>query len=421
MPGDKSVSHRSVLLGSLARGRTTVRGLLRGDDVLALVGAFQSCGVAIDLDSEVVEIIGRGLHGLSPPKAPIDCGNSGTAMRLLAGVFSGQRFTVELFGDASLSKRPMSRVAAPLAEMGARVGISDDGTPPLRIEPVDRLQPAHWQMSIASAQVKSTILLAGLYASGTSGVHEPNITRDHTERMLELFGAPVRKRGNWIFVDGGDHLRGADIEVPGDISSAAFFIAGALLDSQSDLAIESVGVNPTRTGLIEALRSMGGVIEIRNHRMAGNEPIADLRIRGCGKLCGINVPAGLIPAMIDEIPILAVVSAFASGVTRITGCEELRVKESDRISTTVDGLRRLGVTVEEKPDGMVIQGGVVGGGAVDSCGDHRIAMAFSIAGTRALDDVIVRDCECVSTSFPGFADLARQAGMDIRQNSEGDC
>ena len=419
VPGDKSISHRSVLLGSLAHGRTRIKGLLRGDDVVSTMRAFRTCGVEICDETGIVTIDGRGLHGLQAPKASIDCGNSGTAMRLLAGVFAGQLFASELIGDASLSQRPMRRIAEPLASMGARVLTSDDGTPPLKISPSQNLSSIKWRMNVASAQVKSAILLAGLYTNGTTGVFETVKTRDHTERMLVQFGATVAQDGGWVRVTGGDVLQATEVEVPGDISSAAFFIVGALLDAQSDLIIKSVGINPTRTGLLDALKMMGGAIEVGNQRTFGNEQVADLRVLGKGALRGIDVPASLIPCMIDEIPILAVAAAFADGVTRLAGCEELRVKESDRIASVAAGLRSLDVSVEEKPDGLVIEGGKVGGGAVQSFGDHRIAMAFSIAGSRAAGDVLVHDCACVSTSFPGFVELATQAGVELVQ-SQGD-
>ena len=419
VPGDKSISHRSVLLGSLAHGRTRIKGLLRGDDVVSTMRAFRACGIEICNETDIVTIDGHGLHGLQAPKASIDCGNSGTAMRLLAGVFAGQLFASELIGDASLSQRPMRRIAEPLASMGARVLTSDDGTPPLKISPSQNLSPIEWRMNVASAQVKSAILLAGLYTSGTTGVFETLKTRDHTERMLVQFGVTVAQDGGWTRVTGGDVLQATEVEVPGDISSAAFFIVGALLDAQSDLIIKSVGINPTRTGLIEALKMMGGAIEVGNQRTFGNEQVADLRVLGKGALRGIDVPASLIPCMIDEIPILAVAAAFADGVTRLAGCEELRVKESDRIASVAAGLRSLDVRVEEKPDGLVIEGGKVGGGTVQSFSDHRIAMAFSIAGSRAAGDVLVHDCACVSTSFPGFVELATQAGVELVQ-SQGD-
>jgi len=303
--------------------------------------------------------------------------------------------------------------------MGARVLTSDDGTLPLKISPSQNLSPINWRMNVASAQVKSAILLAGLYTSGTTGVFETLKTRAPTERMPVQFGAAVAQDNGWTRVTGGDVLQANEVEVPGDISSAAFLVVGALLEDQSDLVIKSVGINPTRIGLIEALKMMGGAIEVGNQRTSGNELVADLRVLGKGALRGIDVPASLIPYMIDEIPVLAVAAAFADGVTRLTGCEELRVKESDRIASVAAGLRSLGVNVEEKPDGLVIEGGKVGGGTVQSFGDHRIAMAFSIAGSRAAGDVLIHDCACVSTSFPGFVELATQAGIEIVQ-SRGD-
>ncbi len=417
VPGDKSISHRSVLLGSLAHGKTRVIGLLRSDDVLALVNAMRKCGVEISDDSDVVTIEGNGLYSLVSPNDDIDCGNSGTAMRLLAGVFAGQHFAVKLFGDESLSKRPMKRVADPLGDMGSMIMMGNGAKPPLSIEPVDKLKPISWEMRVASAQVKSAILLAGLYVDGETRVFESTVTRNHTENLLELFGCPIKFQDGWISMQGGDNLKARDLAVPGDISSAAFLIAAALLDEESELVIESVGINPTRTGLLEAFRRMGGNIEVINGRMIGKEPVADLRITGAGGLIGAEIGGKIVPSMIDEMPILAVTAAFAKGITRISDCEELRYKESDRIRTVVRGLKSLGVKVEEKQDGMVIEGGFVGGGTVNSFGDHRIAMAFAIAGLRSSSDVHIQDCACVSTSFPNFVELAQETGIDINQKT----
>ncbi|MFP5350906.1 MAG: 3-phosphoshikimate 1-carboxyvinyltransferase [Gammaproteobacteria bacterium] len=413
VPGDKSISHRSVMLGALADGITTVTGLLEGEDVLCTIGAFRAMGVAIDGPrAGGVRIVGAGLHGLKAPTAPLDMGNSGTAMRLMAGILAGQAFDSTLIGDASLSKRPMKRVAEPLNRMGARIETADGGRPPLRIRGSSALHGIDYALPVPSAQVKSALLLAGLYANGETRVTEPAPTRDHTERMLRALGYAVRTEGATVTLTGGGKLRGGNFDVPADISSAAFFLVGASIAPGSDLLLRHVGINPTRVGVLNILRLMGADIDILNERQAGGEPVADLRVRH-SRLRGIRVPVDQVPLAIDEFPALLIAAACADGETVVSGAEELRVKESDRIAAMAQGLTRLGIGVRETPDGIVVRGGSLTGGEVDSLGDHRIAMSFAMAALRATDTIRVRDCKNVDTSFPGFVALARAAGLDV--------
>lgn len=413
VPGDKSVSHRSIMLGSLADGIVEVRGFLEGEDALATMAAFRAMGVNIEgPDRGLVRIHGVGMLGLRAPDKPIDCGNSGTSMRLLSGLMSGQNFSVELMGDRSLSKRPMNRVAVPLRQMGANIETAAEGRPPLKISGNAALQPIDYALPVASAQVKSAVLLAGLYAKGRTCVVEPAPTRDHTERMLKAFGYAVEIDGARICIEGGGHLRATDIEVPADISSAAFFMVGASIAPGSNLLLKNVGVNPTRTGAIHILRAMGADITLENERMCGGEPVADIRIRHA-PLHGIEIDPAHVPLAIDEFPVLFIAAANAAGETVLRGAEELRVKESDRIQVMADGLRELGIDAEPQPDGMKIRGGTYHGGRIDSAGDHRIAMAFAIAALRADGEILIDDCANVATSFPGFVALARTAGLDI--------
>lgn len=413
VPGDKSISHRSIMLGAIAEGETLVTGFLEGEDALATMNCFRAMGVSIDgPDHGGVTIQGVGLRGLKAPAGGLDCGNSGTSMRLLSGLLCGQGFAVELDGDASLRQRPMRRVSEPLARMGARLETAEGGRPPLRIQPVEMLQGISYTLPVASAQVKSALLLAGLYADGETTVVEPAPTRDHTERMLSAFGYPVECQGRRVTLRGGGRLAGTAIAIPADISSAAFFLVGASIAEGSDLLLEHVGVNPTRTGVIDVLRLMGADISLENRREAGGEPVADLRVRSA-PLRGIRIPEELVPLAIDEFPALFVAAACASGETVLTGAEELRVKESDRIAVMAEGLRCLGVQAEPLPDGMRIVGGPVGGGDVDSHTDHRIAMSFAIAGLASRGAIRVRDCENVATSFPSFWTLAAEAGLRI--------
>jgi len=413
VPGDKSISHRSIMLGSLAEGTTEVEGFLEGEDALATIQAFRDMGVVIEGPHQGrVTVHGVGLHGLQAPPGPIYLGNSGTSMRLLAGLLAAQPFDTTLSGDASLTKRPMNRVAKPLREMGAVIETAAEGRPPLTIRGGQKLSGMHYDMPMASAQVKSCLLLAGLYAAGQTSVTEPAPTRDHTERMLQGFGYPVRVEGSTATVEPGHKLNAAQIEVPADISSAAFFMVAASIAEGSDVTLDHVGINPTRTGVIDILKLMGADIELSNQREVGGEPVADIRVRAA-QLKGIEIPEALVPLAIDEFPVLFVAAACAQGRTVLRGAEELRVKESDRIQVMADGLQTLGVKAEPTPDGIVIEGGPVVGGEVWAHGDHRIAMSFSVAGLRAGAPIRIHDCANVATSFPNFLALAERAGMRV--------
>ncbi|MCB1801893.1 MAG: 3-phosphoshikimate 1-carboxyvinyltransferase [Gammaproteobacteria bacterium] len=413
VPGDKSISHRSIMLGSLADGVTRVSGFLEGEDSLATLKAFRAMGVEIEgpVDGRVV-VHGVGIDGLKKPAAALDLGNSGTSMRLMSGLLAGQGFEVTLVGDRSLSSRPMKRVIEPLSMMGAVIDSEPGERAPLRIRPVESLRSIEYELPVASAQVKSCLLLAGLYADGQTCVSEPAPTRDHTERMLRGFGYPVERTGDRICVRGGGRLTACDIDVPADISSAAFFLVGATIAPDSDLLLEHVGMNPTRDGVISILRLMGADIEVINPREVGGEPVADLRVRAA-PLRGIRIPEDQVPLAIDEFPALFIAAACADGETVLTGAEELRVKESDRIQVMADGLKVLGVDAQPTSDGIVIRGGGIGGGQVDSHGDHRIAMAFTMAGLRAGGEILIDDCANVSTSFPRFVELAAGVGSRV--------
>lgn len=417
VPGDKSISHRSIMLGSLAEGVTHVTGFLTGEDCIATMNAFKKMGVKITgpINKEVT-IYGVGMHGLSAPDSVLDMGNSGTAMRLMAGLLVGQRFESTLVGDSSLSTRPMNRITKPLKSMGAVIETAENGRPPLTIKaqtvPTQQLKGIHYEMPMASAQVKSAVLLAGLYAQGESSVTEPGITRDHSERMLRGFAYTVKTKDNHMSLVGGGKLTACDIDVPADISSAAFFMVGASIAEDSDLTLEHVGINPTRTGVIDILKLMGANISLSNHKEVGGEPVADIRIKSA-KLKGIHVPEALVPLAIDEFPVLFVAAACAEGETVLTGAEELRVKESDRIQVMADGLNHCGIDTQATPDGIVIQGGQLTAGEVATHGDHRIAMAFSIAGLRSNGAIKINDCANVNTSFPDFIQLASDVGLRI--------
>ena len=418
VPGDKSISHRSMMLGALADGVTRVTGFLEGADAISTMNVFRSMGVRIEgPDQGRVTVHGVGIDGLRGAAAPLDCGNAGTAMRLLMGLLAGQRFESVLIGDESLSRRPMRRVADPLALMGARIETAAGGTPPVRILPSGGLKGIDYALPVASAQVKSAILLAGLYAEGETAVTEPAPTRDHTERMLSGFGVQIERVGARASLRGGQRLRATTLDVPADISSAAFFLVGASIAAGSDLVLEHVGMNPTRTGIIEILRLMGARIEVLAPREVGGEPVADLRVRASA-LKGIEVPPELVPLAIDEFPVLFVAAACAEGRTVVTGAHELRVKESDRIATMAAGLAAVGFPVQPTEDGMIIEGRggedlPFAGGTVDSHGDHRIAMAFAMAALRSRGPIHVRDTANVATSFPGFTGLAATAGVRI--------
>ena len=415
VPGDKSISHRAIMLGALAQGTTEITGFLEGEDTLATLAAFQAMGVPIEkLEPSHVIIQGVGLHGLAAPSAPLNLGNSGTSMRLLSGLMAGQTFSVEMTGDASLSKRPMKRVTEPLSNMGAVIDTSSTGTPPLKIKGQQTLQGIDYLLPVASAQVKSCLLLAGLYAQGTTCVTEPAPTRDHTERMLTGFGYPISREGAKVCLQGGHALQATAVDVPADISSAAFFMVGASIANKADITLQHVGINPTRTGIIDILHHMGADITLHNPRTVSGEPVADIQIRST-HLKGITIPEHLVPLAIDEFPAIFIAAACAEGETVLTGAKELRVKESDRIQVMADGLHAVGINAEPLPDGMIIHGGQIRGGKVDSHGDHRIAMAFTMASLRTQDTIVIQDCANVATSFPGFVTLAQAAGIHIDQ------
>jgi len=415
VPGDKSISHRSIMFGALAEGITRITGFLDGDDALATLHAFRDMGVSIDGPKDGrVTIHGVGLRGLQSPIEPLNVGNAGTAMRLLMGLLAGQHFEFTLIGDTSLTKRPMGRVANPLREMGVAVDTALEGRPPITIKANGKVNAIHYEMPMASAQVKSCVLLAGLYAEGKTSVVEPAPTRDHTERMLRGFGYEVLTEGNTISLVGGGKLRAASIDVPADISSAAFYMVAASIAPDSDIVLEHVGINPTRDGIISILRLMGADITLLNERDVGGEPVADIRVR-YAPLKGIAIPEHLVPLAIDEFPVLFVAAACATGRTVLTGAEELRVKESDRIQVMADGLQSLGVNAQPTLDGMVIEGGEISGGQVETHDDHRIAMSFTIAALRATGSITVNNCGHVATSFPGFVDLAKQVGISIEE------
>lgn len=411
-PGDKSVSHRAVMLAAIAEGTSRIRGFLEGADTRATVAIFEQLGVLVEAPAPGERIVhGVGLQGLRAPASELDCGNAGTAIRLLAGLLAGQHFDCVLSGDASLSRRPMRRVIEPLSQLGARIEADAGDVPPLRIRG-SALRGMEYTTPVTSAQVKSAVLLAGLYAQGATEVREPQPTRDYTERMLAAFGWPIEFEPGRAKLDGGHRLHATEVVVPADFSSAAFFIAAATLIPGSELRLRGVGLNPRRTGLLHVLRAMGADIVEEHWRESGGEPIADLVVRHA-PLHGIEVPVATVADMIDEFPILFVAAAAAEGTTTIRGAQELRVKESDRIAVMTAGLRRLGVRIEETADGAVIEGGALRGGEVDAQGDHRCAMAFAVAGAIAREAVRVRDCANVATSFPDFEHLARAAGLRI--------
>ncbi|HBA89939.1 MAG TPA: 3-phosphoshikimate 1-carboxyvinyltransferase [Geobacter sp.] len=408
VPGDKSISHRSIMFGSIANGVTRVSGFLRGEDALSTLAAFRAMGVQVDDDGETLTIHGKGLHGLEEPTDVLDCGNSGTSMRLLTGLLSGQGFFSVLTGDKYLRARPMKRVVGPLAKMGARIsGRAGGDKAPLAIQG-SKLKGIEYDSPVSSAQVKSAIMLAGLYAEGETVVREPHLSRDHSERMLRHFGVSVETFPGGVRLSGGQELSGRDIVVPGDISSAAFFMVAALIVPGSDLLIRGVGINPTRTGIIDILKGMGANLELVDPREEAGEPVADIRVRH-SNLKAMEISGELVPRAIDEFPAICVAASLAEGTTVVSGASELRVKETDRIAAMADNLRRAGVTVEETPDGMRITGaGTLKGCAADSFGDHRIAMSMMVAGLAAKGETSVSDVDCIATSFPGFAELLEE-------------
>jgi 3-phosphoshikimate 1-carboxyvinyltransferase len=417
VPGDKSISHRALMLGAIAEGTSLVRGFLASEDCLATQAALEAMGVAIERQADgIVRIDGVGPHGLETPSKILDLGNSGTGIRLLMGLLAGQPFDSKLTGDASLQKRPMERVAAPLRQMGARIATADGGRPPVVVGGGARLRGIDYQLPMASAQVKSALLLAALYADGATTVRSPGPSRDHTERMLESMGVRVARTtegsGHTVTVTGPATLHAREVLVPADFSSAAFFIVAGCLAARDGLLIENVGINPTRTGLLTILREMGARIELRNERYLGAEPVADLWVVE-SELHGIVVDPELVPLAIDEFPILFIAAAAATGETVVSGADELRKKETDRIAVMARALEGVGVTVEERPDGARIVGGRIGGGTVDSRGDHRIAMSFAVASLRAKGPIEILNTAEVATSFPSFLEVAEAAGLTI--------
>ncbi|GAB7027557.1 3-phosphoshikimate 1-carboxyvinyltransferase [Geotalea toluenoxydans] len=405
VPGDKSISHRSIMLGSLARGITTVKGFLRGEDNLATLNAFRAMGIIVHDDGETLKIEGNGLHGLAEPADVLDCGNSGTSMRLMTGLLSGQRFFSVLTGDQYLRKRPMKRVLEPLNLMGATVfGRAGGDKAPLAIVGTS-LKGIAYQSPVSSAQVKSAILLAGMYADGETQVTEPHLSRDHSERILRYFGADIETYPGGTRIRGGRELEGREIIVPGDISSAAFFMVAALIVPGSELLIKGVGVNPTRTGIIDILQAMGGDIDLQNCRESSGEPVADILVKS-SRLKGIEIGGDLVPRAIDEFPVICVAASLAEGKTVIRDAKELRVKETDRIKAMAFNLQKAGVAVVETENGMDVTGmEKLEGCTAESFGDHRIAMSMLIAGLSARDQITVNDTECIGTSFPNFTTL----------------
>ncbi|CEK10912.1 3-phosphoshikimate 1-carboxyvinyltransferase [Legionella hackeliae] len=414
VPGDKSISHRSIILGAIAKGTTTISGFLEGEDCLATLKAFQAMGVAVEGPvAQRVVIQGVGKYGLQKPTGVIDCGNSGTTIRLLSGLLAAQSFDSVLTGDASLQKRPMERVSRPLAQMGAEIRTTE-GKPPLFIRGGCKLNGITYEMPEASAQVKSCLLLAGMYAEGETRVIEPGFTRDHTERMLTTFSYPIQKSENTIIINSESECLGTDIIVPGDISSAAFFIVAATIIPGSELVIRNVGINPTRTGIIQILTSMGADISLNNKRLCGEELVADLYVK-YAPLEGIDIPSELVPIAIDEFPAIFIAAACAKGQTLLHGARELRCKESDRIGAMVEGLQNLGIEAQAFDDGLYINGGELNGGEVNSFSDHRIAMAFAIAGAVAKNPVTIKNCANVATSFPTFVQTANKVNLAIKE------
>ena len=414
IPGDKSVSHRSVMFAALADGTSHIEGFLEGEDTRATARIFSQLGVRIETPSASQRVVhGVGIDGLKAPSAPLDCGNAGTGMRLLAGLLAGQAFDCTLVGDESLSGRPMRRVTGPLSQMGAKIDTESDGTPPLHVHGGQSLQGIDFASPVASAQVKSAVLLAGLYAQGETSVVEPHPTRDYTERMLSAFGVDIEFSPGKARLRGGQRLRATDIVVPADFSSAAFFLVAASIIPGSELRLKQVGLNPRRTGLLHALRLMGADITEENPAEQGGEPVADLVVRHA-PLKGARIPEELVPDMIDEFPALFVAAAAAEGQTVVTGAAELRVKESDRLAAMATGLRALGMQVDETDDGATLHGGItLGSGTIESHGDHRIAMAFAITGQISGGEVRINDIANVATSFPDFDGLARSAGFNL--------
>ena len=407
VPGDKSISHRSIMFGALSQGRTEVSHFLTGADCLATIACFRRMGIEIEQNGSDVTVFGKGLYGLSAPSDILDAGNSGTTVRLMSGILSGQRFSSVITGDESICRRPMKRVMLPLTEMGASiVSMKDNGCAPLGISP-SQLHGIRYQSPVASAQVKSCVLLAGLYAEGQTSVTEPVVSRNHSELMLRYFGADLSSTGTTATISPEPSLTGQKVNVPGDISSAAYFIAAALLIPGSEILLKNVGINPTRDGMLRVCRAMGADITLLNEDHSGAEPCADLLVRS-SSLHGTVIEGEIIPTLIDELPVLAVLAAFADGTTVIRDAAELKVKESDRIKVMTDNLSRIGCDVEATDDGMIIRGGKpLHGAVIDSCKDHRVAMSFAVAALACSGETEIRDSDCVTISYPGFYDDLR--------------
>ena len=412
IPGDKSISHRAIILAAIADGESRIKNFLQGEDTLATIRVFQKMGVNIKNDGDIIIVKGVGLHGLRAENPTLDFGNSGTSVRLLSGLLSAQNFSSQLIGDESLMKRPMFRIINPLQKMNAKINCTDLGTLPIKIEGGQKIEGIEYELPIFSAQLKSCLLLAGLYAEGTTKIIENMATRDHTERMLANFSHSVIKKGNQISIKKADRLIGCEIIVPGDFSSAAYFIVAAILTPNSNIILENVGVNPTRNAMIKIMKLMGADVELKNERLESGEPVATIYAK-TSKLIGIDIPEELVPVAIDELPIILVAAACAKGKTKLSGAAELRVKESDRIQSMLDGFISLGIKVKALEDGMIIEGGQYNGGVINSNDDHRIAMAFSIAGIIAKAPIIINSCKNVATSFPEFIDTAKHLGMNI--------
>ena len=412
IPGDKSISHRAIILAAIADGESRIKNFLQGEDTLATIRVFQKMGVNIKNDGDIIIVKGVGLHGLRAENPTLNFGNSGTSVRLLSGLLSAQNFSSQLIGDESLMKRPMARIINPLQKMNAKINCTDLGTLPIKIEGGQKIEGIEYELPIFSAQLKSCLLLAGLYAEGTTKIIENMATRDHTERMLANFSHSVIKKGNQISIKKADRLIGCEIIVPGDFSSAAYFIVAAILAPNSNIILENVGVNPTRNAMIKIMKLMGADVELKNERLESGEPVATIYAK-TSKLTGIDIPKELVPVAIDELPIILVAAACAKGKTRLSGAAELRVKESDRIQSMLDGFISLGIKVKALEDGMIIEGGQYNGGVINSNDDHRIAMAFSIAGIIAKAPIIINSCKNVATSFPEFIDTAKHLGINI--------
>lgn len=410
-PGDKSISHRAMIFAALASGRSTLSGVLESEDTLATLRACEQLGASVEHTHKSIHVTGTGGELRRPDGGFLDMGNSGTAMRLLAGVLCGQDFDCSLGGDASLNRRPMKRIVAPLTLMGANITATGQGTAPLHIRPSGGLRGIEYCSPVASAQIKSCVLLAGLFASGTTRVLEPRLSRDHTERMLPLFGVELPAV---CVVRGGSRLEAANFTIPGDISSAVFLLAAAAINRDSEVILNGVGLNPTRTGLLVCMEEMGANLKIRNQTDSETEPVADIQVVFSGRLRGIDVPESRVPDMIDELPLLMALAATSTGITRIRGAAELRVKESDRLGVMATGLRNLGVSLKEYPDGMDIQGGVISGGRVESAADHRCAMSFALLGLIADTPVQVGGAEYIATSYPGFVNDLKTLGATVR-------